>query len=107
MDPKLLGAESMCRHGQLDSGLMSKSPLFVYASNGHHDGEFRKQFLSGSGLNMLGPGSGTIRSYGLVGVGVALLEKVCHCRGGLLLDVWETVSPGCSQIKMQNSQFLL
>ena len=32
---------------------------------------------------MLGPGSGTIRRYGLVGVGVALLEEVCHCRSGL------------------------
>ena len=30
------------------------------------------------GLNMLGPGSGTIRKCGLVGVGVALLEEVCH-----------------------------
>ena len=28
------------------------------------------------GLNMFGPGSGTIRRCGLVGVGVALLEKV-------------------------------
>ena len=28
------------------------------------------------GLNMLGPGS---RRYGLVGVGVTLLEGVCHC----------------------------
>jgi hypothetical protein len=27
---------------------------------------------------MLGPGSGTIRRCGLVGVGVALLEEVCH-----------------------------
>jgi hypothetical protein len=34
------------------------------------------------GLNMLGPGSGTIRRCGL-GVGVALLEWVCHCGGGL------------------------
>ena len=34
------------------------------------------------GLNMLGPGSGTIRRCGLVGVGVALLEEVCHCGGG-------------------------
>jgi hypothetical protein len=25
--------------------------------------------------------SGTIRRYGLVGVGVALLEKACHCGG--------------------------
>jgi hypothetical protein len=33
---------------------------------------------------MLGPGSGIIRNYGLTGVGVALLEEVCHCGGGLL-----------------------
>jgi hypothetical protein len=31
---------------------------------------------------MLGSGNGTIRRYGLVGVGMALLEEVCHCRGG-------------------------
>jgi hypothetical protein len=31
---------------------------------------------------MLGSGSGTIRRCGLLGVGVALLEEVCHCRGG-------------------------
>ena len=36
-----------------------------------------------SGLNMLGPGSGTIRKCDLVGVGVALLEEVCHCVGEL------------------------
>ena len=35
-----------------------------------------------SGLNMLVPGSGTIRSCGLVGEGVALLEEVCHCESG-------------------------
>ena len=34
------------------------------------------------GLNMLDPESGTIRSCGLVGVDVALLEEVCHCGGG-------------------------
>jgi hypothetical protein len=27
---------------------------------------------------MYGPGSDTIRGYGIVGVGVALLEEVCH-----------------------------
>jgi len=32
---------------------------------------------------MLGPGSGTIWKYGLVGVGMALLEEVCHCGRGL------------------------
>ena len=31
------------------------------------------------GLNMLGPGSGTMRRCGLVGVGVTSLEEVCHC----------------------------
>ena len=35
------------------------------------------------GLNILGPGSGTIRRCGLVRVSVALLEEVCHCGGGL------------------------
>jgi hypothetical protein len=34
------------------------------------------------GLNMLGPGSSTVRKCGLVGVGVALLEEVCHCGYG-------------------------
>jgi hypothetical protein len=33
-------------------------------------------------LNVWLLGSGTIRRCGLVGVGVALLEEVCHCRGG-------------------------
>ena len=35
------------------------------------------------GLNVLGPGSGTIRRCGLVGVGVALLEEVDRCGSGL------------------------
>jgi len=35
------------------------------------------------GLTMLGTGSSTIRKYSLVGVGVALLEEVCHCGSGL------------------------
>jgi hypothetical protein len=33
-------------------------------------------------LNMLGSGSDTIRRCGLIEVGVALLEEVCHCGGG-------------------------
>jgi len=37
--------------------------------------------LTCGGLNMLDPESGTIRKYGLVGGGVALLEEVCHCPG--------------------------
>ena len=36
-----------------------------------------------NGLTMLGPGSDTIRRYGFVGVGVALLAEACHCGGGL------------------------
>jgi hypothetical protein len=32
---------------------------------------------------MLDPGSGMIRRCGLVGVGVVLLEEVCHCGHGL------------------------
>jgi hypothetical protein len=31
------------------------------------------------GLYILGPGSGTIWRYGLVGIGVTWLEWVCHC----------------------------
>ena len=42
--------------------------------------EIRKQNSTCDGLNMLGPGSGTIGRCGLVGVGVALLEEVS---GGL------------------------
>ena len=34
------------------------------------------------GLNMLGLGSTTIRRCGLIGIGVALLEEVCHFRVG-------------------------
>ena len=34
------------------------------------------------GLNMPRPRSGTIRKCGLVGVGVVLLEEVCHCGDG-------------------------
>jgi hypothetical protein len=34
---------------------------------------------------MLGAVSGTLRRCGLVGVGMVLLEEVCHCGCGLLL----------------------
>ena len=38
-------------------------------------------------LSVIGPhnliGSGTIRRCGFVGVGMALLEEVCDCEGGL------------------------
>jgi hypothetical protein len=36
------------------------------------------------GLNMLSPRNCTIRRYGLVGVGMALLEEVCHCGRGFI-----------------------
>ena len=39
----------------------------------------RKELDMCSDLNMLGPGHGTIRRCGLVEVGVAFLEEVCHC----------------------------
>jgi hypothetical protein len=35
------------------------------------------------GLNRLGPGSGTTRRCGLVGVGVSLMAEVCDCGNGL------------------------
>jgi hypothetical protein len=43
---------------------------------------------------MLGPGSGTIRRCGLVRVGLALLEEVCHCGVSfkiLVLAAWRPV----------------
>jgi hypothetical protein len=43
----------------------------------------KKNIVDCGGVNMLGPGCGTIRRYGLVGVGVALLEEVCPCGSGL------------------------
>lgn len=33
-------------------------------------------FRGSGGLDMLGPGNGSIQSYGLVGLGVSLLKKV-------------------------------
>ena len=41
-------------------------------------GALRFQKLMCDGLYMFGPGSGTIRRCGPVGVGVDLLELVCH-----------------------------
>ena len=39
---------------------------------------YEGQGVKCDGLYMLGPGSDTIRKYGLVGVDVALLEDMCH-----------------------------
>jgi len=36
-----------------------------------------------SGLNMFGPGSGTIWRYGFAAVGLVLLEEMCHFGQGL------------------------
>lgn len=47
-------------------------------------------FPKSGGLNMLGPGSGTIRQRGPVGIDVALMEEVCHFR-----DELEDSSPRC------------
>ena len=41
-------------------------------------------YLLFGGLNMLLPGSGSVRRYGL-GVGAVFLEVVCHCGGGQTL----------------------
>jgi hypothetical protein len=35
------------------------------------------------GVNIFGLGTGIIRNYDFVGIGVALLEEVCHSGGGL------------------------
>jgi hypothetical protein len=45
------------------------------------------------GLNACPIGSGTIRRYGLVEVGVALLEEVCHCGGRLRDHIYAQVLP--------------
>ena len=45
---------------------------------------WEKELIVGEygGLNMLAPGSSTIRGCGLGGVDVALVEEVYHCGGG-------------------------
>ena len=44
-------------------------------------------FTGCGSLNVIGPHnlirSGPIRRCGLIGVGMVLLEEVCHCGGGL------------------------
>jgi hypothetical protein len=47
-------------------------------------------------------GSGTIRRYGLVGVGVALLKEVCHCWEG-----WGLISYAQSRPSVVHSLLLL
>lgn len=37
--------------------------------------------------------SSTIRRYDFVGVGVVLLDKMCHCGGGLLGIIWAEATP--------------
>ena len=61
---------------------------------------YGNQGVECSGLNMLGPGSGTIRC-GLVGVSVALLEEMCHC-GHRLCDPHPS-SPEASLLFVQSS----
>ena len=39
---------------------------------------FEKAYRGQGSLNILGPKSGTIFRYGLVGVDMALLEEVCY-----------------------------
>ena len=55
------------------------SPPQIYVFEQTYGG----QGVECDGLNMLCPWCGTVRNCGLVGVGVALLEEVCHCGGGL------------------------
>jgi hypothetical protein len=64
----------------MSNGLKER-PLFVSLScEGGVDGkEGSPNYRGCDGLNMLDPGSGMIRRYSLVGVGVTLLEEVCHC----------------------------
>ena len=61
---------------------------------------YGSQGLEYGGLNVVGPcnlkGSGTLRRCGFVGVGVALLEKTCHCGGQFLRFPMLRTSPGIS-----------
>ena len=46
------------------------------------------------GLNILGPGNGTIERFYIVGMDVPLLEEMCHCGVGnetFLLSTWEAI----------------
>ena len=66
----------------------------------------KKQVGECDGLNMLGPGSSTIRRCSLVGVGVVLLEEVCPVGMGnetVFLAAWKI---GFLWMKMENSQLL-
>jgi len=63
------------------------------------------------GLNMRDPGSGAVKTCGLVRVDVALLEEVCHYEGGLLKpSSWpcgKQSAPGFLWMKIKNSHLLL
>ena len=56
------------------------------------------------GLHMLGPGNSTLGRCGLDGVGVTLLEEVCHCEGRLSdsppSHMGDSLSPVCLWNKM-------
>jgi hypothetical protein len=70
-------------HGCTDSeGDNSQKPDPVTLGLSSIEGQKPQGHCCG-GLNMFGPGSDTIRKCGPVGVGVALLEEVCHCGGEL------------------------
>ena len=79
--------------------------LYLYNTLKKH---YYYSFVVFIALNMLGPGSGSIRRCSLVGVIVALLEEVCHCGVGfetLLLTALKTVF-WLSWIRIQYPQFL-
>jgi hypothetical protein len=50
--------------------------------------------------NILSPVSASIRRCGLVGVGVALLDKLFHCRGG----IWDSL-PSCLEKSLPMESF--
>ena len=58
---------------------------------------------------MVPKGSGTIRGYDFVGVGVALLKEECHCRGGPRGLIYAQETPSVSDhflLPSQDVEFL-
>jgi hypothetical protein len=72
----------MCGTGVLLGGLWFERSLSAQIFIHYCISRQSIMFTMCGGLNMLGPGGDTIRRCGIVRVGMALLEEVCHCGGG-------------------------
>ena len=76
----------MTEYGDFEVGLKVFC-IMLWLGMAHIDSCVKKAYRGQEGnhgaLDMLGPGSGTIRWCDLDGVGMAFLEKVCHSEGRL------------------------